>query len=299
MKISVGMIIFNGDFVLQECLESLYGEVDEIIIAEGPVKYWQDKGHKTSFDNTNEILHGFSDPDHKIKIVHGQFSEKTEQCQAFFNHINKNNDYLLCVDSDEIHSPENLKNLKEILRSERPSSFGFRSRTFYGGFTHILGGFEKNSEFMRGFLLQPDCQYITHRPPRLAYRGATVDKHLSFDELDTKYNIAFWHYSYVFPRQVSTKIQYYKDAVINQGDCIPDYFNEVYLPWVLGNEQEREEIENRYNGVHEFSPQVRGSCRTERFAGEHPEVIAKRLPQLKARFNNELYEYIQKEINVV
>lgn len=50
MKISFGMIVFNGNYVLRECLESIYPYAHEILIAEGPVKYWQDLGYTTSTD---------------------------------------------------------------------------------------------------------------------------------------------------------------------------------------------------------------------------------------------------------
>jgi len=74
MKIAAGIIIFNGDYVLQECLSSIYPFVDQILIAEGPVKFWQNQGFSTSTDKTNDILHNFPDPQNKIKIYHGQYS---------------------------------------------------------------------------------------------------------------------------------------------------------------------------------------------------------------------------------
>ena len=49
MKIAFGMIVFEGDFVLQECLEQVYPYAEQILIAEGPVSYWQEQGKKSSF----------------------------------------------------------------------------------------------------------------------------------------------------------------------------------------------------------------------------------------------------------
>ena len=48
MKIAFGMIVFNGDFVIKECLESVYPYANQILIAEGPVIYWQNEGFNTS-----------------------------------------------------------------------------------------------------------------------------------------------------------------------------------------------------------------------------------------------------------
>ena len=78
MKIAFGMIVFNGNYVLKECLESVYEFASQILISEGPVKYWQEEGYETSTDGTNDILHEFYDPDNKIVIEHGQHEEKNE-----------------------------------------------------------------------------------------------------------------------------------------------------------------------------------------------------------------------------
>ncbi len=50
MKIAFGMIVFEGDYVLKECLECVYPFADQILIAEGPVRFWQEQGKTTSED---------------------------------------------------------------------------------------------------------------------------------------------------------------------------------------------------------------------------------------------------------
>ena len=84
MKITFGMIIFNSDFVLQEVLESVYPFAYQILIAEGPVTFWQEQGYTTSVDNYNEILHSFPDPDNKIKIVHSKIRKRFHVKTKFF-----------------------------------------------------------------------------------------------------------------------------------------------------------------------------------------------------------------------
>ena len=79
MKIAFGMIVFEGDYVLKECLEQVYPFASQILIAEGPVSYWQRQGRTTSTDNTNKIISEFPDPENKIKVVHGEFNEKDDQ----------------------------------------------------------------------------------------------------------------------------------------------------------------------------------------------------------------------------
>ena len=89
LNVAFGMIVFNGDYVLKECLESVYPYAKQILIAEGPVRYWQDQGYKSSTDRTNEVLENFPDPDNKIKIVHGQFEEKDDECRAYMPYLDE------------------------------------------------------------------------------------------------------------------------------------------------------------------------------------------------------------------
>ena len=76
-KVAFGMIVLNGDYVLEECLNSVYDYASQILIAEGPVKYWQDKGLTSSTDNTNYILDNFPDPKNKIKILPYSYSKSS------------------------------------------------------------------------------------------------------------------------------------------------------------------------------------------------------------------------------
>ena len=103
------MIVFEGDYVLKECLESIYPYATQILIAEGPVEFWQSQGRTTSTDKTNEILENFPDPENKISIVHGQFSEKDEQCNAYMQFLKDDIDYLWEVDSDEVYKKSDIE----------------------------------------------------------------------------------------------------------------------------------------------------------------------------------------------
>lgn len=290
LKIAFGMIVFEGDYVLKECLEQVYPFATQILIAEGPVKYWQDKGRTTSTDKTNEILHNFPDPENKIKIIHGQFFEKDDQCNAYLKFLREDIDYLWNLDSDEIYTTENLKKTIDFLESEQPTSVGIRSISFYGGFEHYLTGFElKTDNFLRIFKVVPDCSWLTHRPPTIKYPEdlKIVKKHIDSDTFFKKTGVVMHHYSYVFPKQVKNKIEYYK-AKVSLEKCIDNYFNEIYLPWVSGDEITKYEIEKKFFGVHEFKPQFRGDCFTANFLEHHPEAIQKNFSNLMFRFNEEL-----------
>ena len=291
LKIAFGMIVFEGDYVLRQCLEQVYPFASQILIAEGPVKYWQDKGRTTSTDSTNKILEEFPDPDNKITIVHGQFAEKDEQCRAYMPHMKDDIDYIWNLDSDEVYKTEDIETIISLLESEKYTSVGVKSCSFYGGFNHYMTGFEEErDQFLRIFKVYPGATWKTHRPPTIiAPDGVETlpEKHLDSDSLFEKYGIRMYHYSYVFPKQVKNKIEYYK-AKVSQDRCIDDYFNTVYLPWTLGEADERIRIETKHNGVHEFIPSVRSNCFTAEFTLEHPEAIENSLEELEDRMFDEL-----------
>jgi len=270
MKIAFGMIIFNTDFVLKECLSSVYDFADQILIAEGPVTFWQNQGYTTSVDSTNEILHSFPDPNNKIKIVHRQYSEKDEQCNSYMSLLNNDIDYIWNLDSDEIFKKEDIDKLLTIIEQNNITSVAFKSLTFYGGFDHYLTGFEEAADFHRISKVYPGAKWATHRPPTIAnppWRKVHLDSNFL-----ANIGIKMYHYSYVFPRQVQEKVFYYKQA-ISRDNCIDNYYEEIFLPWTNGNNEQKRIIEEKWQGVHEFKPSYRGSCYTTKFLGEHPNII--------------------------
>ena len=290
MKIAFGMIVFEGDYVLKQCLEQVYPFASQILISEGPVSYWQAQGRTTSTDRTNEILNNFPDPEGKIKIVHGQFSEKEEQCKAYMQYLNDDIDYIWNLDSDEVYKTEDLKKTIDFLENVKPTSVGIRSCSFYGGFNHYLTGFELNKDnFLRIFRVVPGCTWATHRPPTILYpAGSNIErKHVDSETLWNILGVQMYHYSYVFPKQVSTKVSYYKSDV-SRDNCIDNYYQNVYLPWVTGDESEKSEIESKYLGVHEFKPHVRGECYTTKFEMGHPEAILRDMQELQDEFKKQL-----------
>lgn len=292
MRICAAMIVLNGDHVLQQSLESIYDFVDEIVIAEGPVKFWQEKGIEKSTDKTLEIIKSFHDPSKKIKLISSQYEEKNEQFSAALNLMTKNPDYLIQVDSDEVWTEESLKNLKNLIQDKKPISVGVHSYTFVGGFDRVLSGFEENTDnFLRIFKWEENCKFITHRPPTILYKDGEQTRgkgHIDSDEARDYYGVSMCHYSYVWPSQVKSKIDYYK-AKVSMHNCIPDFYESYWLPWVMSKTlEEKWEIEKKIIGMHEFKPEVRGPAFTKKFMQEHPDSIKKSMHHLIKRIDNEL-----------
>jgi len=286
VKVAAGMIIFNGNYVLEECLESMYPHVDQILIAEGPVQFWQEQGYTTSDDGTNDVIHQFYDPENKITIVHGQYQEKTEQANAYMKYLRDDIDYIFNIDSDEFYKDEDWGRIKNILNTKKYSEIQFRSHTFFGGFEYLMGGYEATVKYVRIQKVYPGAKWKTHRPPRIEPKRwvnypPCVLTHEDTDDI----NIRMYHYSYVFPKQVKQKATYY-ELVIDSSNCIENYYENVWKPWVLGDEREKQKIENKYNGVHKYKK--RSMAFTNKFTGEHPKIIQDRLPKLKEIFNQQL-----------
>jgi hypothetical protein len=295
IKIAFGMIILNGDYVLKQCLESVYPFAHQLLIAEGPVEYWRQKGLNTSNDKTNEILHSFPDPDRKINIVHGQFAEKDDQCRAYMPFLKSDADYLINLDSDELYKPEDMETIIKLLYDEKYTSVGIKPYSFYGGFDRYVGGFEEErDQFQRIFKIYPGSTWLGHRPPRVMHDKNRTDilapRHLDSDTLYDKFGVRMYHYSYVFPRQVHSKEAYYSSLA--QGKFIEDYFKRVYISWTTGTEKDREIIEGQFQGVHEYKPEYRRPAFTKPFEGEHPKIIQDSMTELKKEYDRQFNQYM-------
>lgn len=50
-------------------------------------------------------------------------------------------------------------------------------------------------------------------------------------------------------------------------------------------------IEDKFLGVHEFKPQIRGECRTNKFENIHPESIIDNMENLLKIYKEQLLKY--------
>jgi len=104
--------------------------------------------------------------------------------------------------------------------------------------------------------------------------------------------IRFFHYSFVWPLQMYEKAKYYHDR--SQQMTIPNYFRNIWLPWVLGGNLEKKKIEEAFDGVHDWKPRYRGTCRTKVFVGAHPKVIEDSMLALQLRWSQELAQVMER-----
>ena len=284
-RVTFGIIVLNGMPWLEPCKQSIapYGP---IVCAEGPVEWWATQGRTTSTDGTNEVLNKFG-----IPTVHGTFAEKDEESNAYMPLVPEDTEFLFMCDSDEIWDAGTLEGIFKALDSGDVDSMAFSPHTFYGGFERVLCGFEEEFQWHRVQRWYPGAKWATHRPPAInAPDGRPWREHRHVDNVETRRRgWRFAHPSYVLPSQVMDKVVYYRAR--NPDRVIPDYFQRVYLPWVLGNDIARRIIEDEFDGVHEWLPSLRGPCRTRKFDGKLPYWLRQHLPELQAQLETELNEY--------
>jgi len=290
MKISFGMIVFNGDYVLNELLETIYSFAHEIIISEGPVKHYQKQGLKESTDNTVEIIKSFPDPANKIKLLQNQWANKDAMCNAFLKHMT--GDYVWHVDSDELYKPEDIEKVIKYLEKNKKTCFSmsFKLASFYGGFQRQISGFEETFEVHRIKKIIPGrSRWITHRPPTMLWpptgKKCRDMGHVDHNVTDT-WGVRIFHYSFVFPKQVKAKTKYYYDR--DPRGIVPNYWDKLYVPWMRATTgEEKHRIEMPTRGVHVWLPHRRGDAFTKEFDDKHPAAIEQAIPALEQRILDE------------
>jgi hypothetical protein len=293
VKMSFGMIVFNGDYVLKQNLETIYPFAHEIIITEGPVLHYQKQGFKESSDNTVKIIKEFPDPDNKIKLIQGQWPSKDSMCNAFLKHMT--GEYVWHVDSDELYKPEDIKKVLDYLEKNHKTcySMSFKLYSFYGGFERHISGFEENFEVHRIKKIIPGkSTWLTHRPPTMLWpptkKRCRDMGHIDHNTTD-KWGIRIYHYSFVFPAQVKAKTVYYRQR--GGAGIIGQYWDKLFVPWMRAKtEKDKLKVEKPTLGVQVWTPNRRGPAFTKRFEGKHPKAIEKSIPSLEKRIQEQGHE---------
>ena len=271
VKLALGMIVFNGMPFVEGVLKTFYPYVDQIVVAEGPVKFWHDQGYERSGDRTVELLMDLQDKwgSSKIRFTRSStWRDKLEMCQGWFSLLNDDITHVAVMDADEFMHAKDILHVKSLLG--RYDSVGLMLRTFVGGFTHYLTGFEQKQDTIRFLRRCPGDEYISHRPPTI---GQPYQEGQHLDSLAmAQMGVYLYHYSHVLPSQVKAKEQYYARYIGNR-NVIPGYYESIWKPWVLGNERTKARIEQIWGGIHDFHPRYRGECRSAIFHGYHPRWI--------------------------
>lgn len=272
IRITFGMIVFNGEPFVRYNLLSVYPMAHQIIVVEGAcpssAAVAAPDGHST--DGTLESLLRFKaeeDPDDKLVIVtaadegfsDGFWPEKDEMSKAYAKRAT--GDYLWQIDSDEFYHEGQVDRLMGILRDQRPDMVSFPMITFWGNPDYVVDGFyfirDRHDEIPRIFAWGPGYTYATHRPATVLDERKTdlrKKKWLQAKVLRSM-GIYMYHYSLLFPHQVMNKAVYYSERLNWRVDS---WEEKVYI---------RLEKPFRAHNVYQYIAWL------ERFTGEHPAAV--------------------------
>jgi hypothetical protein len=274
VKITFGMIVFNGDPFVKYNLLAVYPFAHQIIVVEGACRSSAPiagpDGHST--DGTLESLHRFKreqDPENKLLVVtaadegyaDGFWPEKDEMSRAYAERATGN--YLWQIDSDEFYRETDMTRLMEIMHSQRPDMVSFPMITFWGSPDYIVDGFyfirDKHDLIPRIFAWGPGYTYATHRPATvLDERGMDLRKKNWLQAGDLKrMRIYMYHYSVVFPHQVFNKVTFYKDRLNKRiGSWEESVYRRLEKPFRAHNVYQHISWLERFNGDHPVAIRV-------------------------------------------
>ena len=277
-RVTFGMIVLNGEPFVRYNLRALYPFAHQIIVVEGAapaaVNIATPDGH--SSDDTLATLRDFKnreDPEGKLIIVAAEDEgypngfwpgEKHEQSQAYARRAT--GDYLWQVDVDEFYKPEDMQALLDLLRGDPDiTAVSFKTITFWGSFDYITDGWylRRGAEiYHRLFKWGPDYRYVTHRPPTIYDpQGRDLRKleWVNGYELH-KRSIQLYHYSLIFPKQVSDKAKYYAAGPWGE-------YSDGIIRWAHENFLAPIHQPFQVHNVHTYPSWIR------RFRGQHSEQI--------------------------
>jgi hypothetical protein len=271
MKISFGIIVLNGEPFTRYCIRALYPHAYEIIIAEGACEGARNvatpDGH--SQDDTLANLREFKrleDPENKISIVIAEDEghpdgfwpgEKHEQSQAYAKRATGN--YLWQVDIDEFYKDEDIIRIKNILEAgPEITAVSFKQIQFWGGFGYTVDSWYLRrgmEEFHRLFKWGEGYQYKTHRPPTVINEKGEDTRMIKWmgKNETAKLGIFLYHYSFVFPKQVFTKADYYSNSnwlSLNANTWFSMNFMKITKPYRVYIIPDYPSWLERFNGTH-------------------------------------------------
>lgn len=262
-RISFGMIVLNGEPFIHYNLRALYPFAHQIIVVEGAAlgskANASPDGHST--DGTLESLHRFQaeeDPEKKLNIItrDGFWPEKDEMSQAYANAAT--GDYLWQIDSDEFYLPQDMEAvIAQLEANPSISAMSFQQITFWGAPDYSCDSWilrRGAAEYHRLFKWGKGYTYATHRPPTVLDQQGRNLRELHFE----RSKIRLFHYSLLFPKQVTEKSEYYASAAWSRRtgsqNWAEDGFLKLKYPFRVHNLFNYPSWLERYSGEH--PPQV-------------------------------------------
>ncbi len=237
MKLSYGIIVVDGMPFIRHQLEQIYAPAHQIIICEGGDLSWEKiHGYRRSQDGTVEFIKSFPDREKKILLIQKDWQDKNEMCYEYSRHVT--GDILWHLDVDEFVDPAHIPFIKSLfIEASGYDTIALPQLVFWGDTETIMGAkygpggewswiwtdIERIFRFKKG-------QYIQHIPARGYYNPETetvapCSTYPADRFLENK--IFTYHFSYVWPGSVLTKMKYYDSRIPESINA--DWYENVFM----------------------------------------------------------------------
>jgi glycosyltransferase involved in cell wall biosynthesis len=254
-KITFGMIVKNSMPWIKYSLNCVYEFAHEIIIVYD----------NRSIDETLEYIKTLTKTNNKIKIIRGEWNNKTDQCNEYAKVAT--GDWLWQLDCDEIYNQDQLKNAINFLDLSQNDVYDINILNFFRNINTIVIGDMWTTPPVRIFRFESGDLYASHRPPTLIKKNGKLIK----SNKKIIPNLMIFHYSHLGVEQVKKKAEYYSLNMANH----PIYSK--YNEWF-------EKVYMNKNIIHNLHITGGGDCLP--FKGKRPKIIQ------EAITNGELNEFI-------
>lgn len=218
--IAVGIISFNSMPFIVGAVETMAPYAEQILVADGPVEYWQERGHTQSTDGSLEFLRK------RVTLIEGQWEEKDEQHRAYLPYIMDDITHLWIVDPDELYLDRDIQMILTML--DKYDAVRFRAYHFMGGLDQCAYNTLARQRILRW---QPGAHLVTSRPPALSSQGEKV----LAGKVLAKQGIYMYHYSHVLQHQQERRREYYQHRGIHQPELTTEPFNGEHPRWIEEN----------------------------------------------------------------
>jgi len=285
MKITYGMIVVDGMPFIKHQLKLIYDYAHEIIICEGGDNTWNKiNGYRKSTDGTIEFIKSFSDPLNKIKLIQKNWNNKNEMCHEYSKKAT--GDIIWHIDIDEFVDPKHIPFIKKQFNNKRNQILSIPNFIIWGDTDTIVEIKNKNSwitnwfSFERIFRRCPG-KYIHHIPERGYYdpkSNRVLPAPTVGPQIFKSAGIFTYHFSYVLPQSVKTKLKYYNNRI--PGCIKKDWYENIFSKF---KENKNEWIKNDFN-VQPLSDNSAGYCKQRLRPLDH------KLPEFLAELEKELMQ---------
>lgn len=235
-RLSVGMIVFNGDTYITEVLDGVYDLAHEIIIVEGAVEgMWTHADQRgSSTDATLQKIAAYPDPGGKIVLVtplpYHRWVDKVEMQNEIAERVT--GDVYMKLDDDEIWNPQDVVRIIKMFESDPELAIvrvGFNH--FWTNFTTVAVGCPQwESKIPRFWRWGNGFRHTRSFNHFIDAHGDPVRPESGYKEAVVSDKLVY-HFGYVKPlSRVQAKLGYYA------GRGIEKDVKDRYSNWRQGDE---------------------------------------------------------------